>query len=449
MIRARLLLISTALLTGSLLIATSLSAAPPTSGHVPGEVLVRFTDSASERRHAADLSLLGVLEGTGRANLRRLRLPGGSSVSDVIKFMRTLDGVAVAQPNYRYRFAALPNDPDLGQQWAVNNSGQVILGANYPFNNPGLPGSDLGLDAAWEVRSDCSGVVVAVIDSGVDYTHVDLAGAMWDGTPAYPYPGWDTTGAGDDDPAPDTAIAKDNHGTHVAGIVAAVGDNGIGTTGVCQRSEIMAIRAGSFVTGLSTLDVIEAIAFAINNGATILNMSFGGELPFDPLFNAAIDDARAANVLVIAAAGNDGLSVDGPGIDGFDATRFYPCAFPQDNVVCVAASDQSDEWAVFSNFGASSVDVAAPGTNILSTTYFDGFSVITGTSMATAQATGVAALIWAQNPAYSYRDVRAALLDETRPASAWTGLTLTGGVIQANGSVRHLRPPTGLSFTLD
>ncbi len=446
---------ASALLGGLLLGVTAFAAAPPPFGdHVPGEVLVRFTNEIAARRHAADLALLGASEAVRRGNLQRLRLPRGSSVANTVAYLDGLDGIVVAQPNYRYRFTALPNDPDVGQQWAVQNTGQTIFDTPpgtpiYSTSNPGSAGSDLGLDAAWEVRSDCSGVIVAVIDSGVDYTHADLAGSMWDGTPVYPNPGWDTTGSGDDDPAPDTGIAEDDHGSHVAGIVGAAGNNGIGTTGVCQRAELMALRAGSFASGLTTLDVIEAIAFAIDNGAAILNMSFGGEMPLDALFSAAIDDARSAGVLVVAAAGNDALDVDGPGTDGLDTTRFYPCAFPQDNVVCVAASDQADERAVFSNFGPASVDAAAPGTNILSTSYADDFAVISGTSMATPQASGVAALIWAQNPAYGYREVRAALLEGARPASAWSGLTVTGGVIHADGGVRHLRPPTGLAFTLD
>ena len=442
----------------TLLLAIPIVVAPPVTAaplradqHVPGEVLLRFADKTSERQLESTLRLLGSRhERIGYGSVTRLQLQSGSRVDSVIDYLSGLEGVAIVQPNYRYRFAALPNDPEVDQQWAVANTGQTILGASiYPFNNPGTPGSDLGLTDAWNVRSDCRGVVVAVIDSGVAYAHADLAAAMWDGSPTYPNHGWDTAGSGDDDPAPDTGIAEDDHGTHVAGIVGAIGDNATGITGICWQAEIMAIRAGSFASGLTTADVIEGIAFAIDNGASIMNMSFGGELPFDPLFSAAIDDARDAGVLVVAAAGNDGVDVDGSGADGLDTTRFYPCAFPQDNVVCVAASDQADEWALFSSYGATSVDLAAPGTNVLSTTYFDGFDVMSGTSMATPQASGIAALIWAHNPAYGYREVRSSLLDSSRAAGAWSGLTVTGGVVDADRAIRLLQPPTGLSYTLD
>ncbi|MDX1592649.1 MAG: S8 family serine peptidase [Gammaproteobacteria bacterium] len=444
---------ATCLFVLALLGGTIPSGASASPDRVAGELLVRFSGPQGAERAGLLLNTLGEWSPGRAGGIGRLRLDPAIPADGVLEQLRDLEGVEIAQPNYRYRFTARPDDPLLDQQWAVDNRGQEIFPIPpattvYGINNPGTPGADLGLEAAWDVLSDCRGVVVAVIDSGVDYTHADLAGAMWDGAPTFPNHGWDTADD-DDDPLPDLAVPEDDHGTHVAAIVGAVGDNALGTSGVCQRAEIMALRAGSFAGGLTTLDVIEAIGFAVDHGASILNMSFGGEFPFDALFSQAIDTARAAGVLVITTAGNDGVDVDGPGTDGLATTRFYPCAFPQDNVVCIAASDQAHERALFSSFGATSVDAAAPGTNILSATYADGYEVKSGTSMAAPQASGIAALVWAHNPAYDYRDVRGALLASGTDAGAWAGLTVTGRVVHGDGAVRHLRPPTGLRFRLD
>jgi len=436
--------------------------------HVPGEVLLRFAHEEAERTLAPVVAAMGRAIAISRSGVRRLQLGPSTSVTEAISYLRSLNGVELAQPNYLYYPTALPNDPNIGDLWAAQNTGQTIDCSdftvdpcfNYPDNNPPIQsGSDMGLEQAWEVQTDCRGVVVAVIDSGVDYAHADLAGAMWDGTPTYPNHGKDLYGDPsaspprdeDNDPLPDLTTPEDDHGTHVAGILGAVGNNLAGTTGVCWNAEIMAVRAGGSVTGLNTLDVIASIEFAVDNGASLLNLSFGGELPFDTLFSNAIDYARTAGVLVIVAAGNGGGDGLGDDIDddGLLTTKYYPCAFPQDNLVCIAASDQAHQATTFTNIGSLSVDTAAPGTNILSATYFDALDVKTGTSMATPQVTGVAALVWAQNPDYGYLDVRAALLSSGTPEPGWGGLTVSGQVVNGDGAVRHIRPPTGLTFLLE
>lgn len=430
--------------------------AAPRPTQVAGEVLIRYSSPAAERALAPTVAALGTAAALpGRGQVRRLRLAPSTSVGQAVGYLGSLAGVDLVQPNHLYYPAVLPNDTDIGQLWAAENIGQLVNGANYPFNNPGTPGADLGLAQAWAAQTDCLGVIVAVIDTGVDYGHGDLAGAMWDGTPTYPNHGWDFAD-GDNDPMPDKTVADDVHGSHVAGIIGATGNNASGISGVCWRAEIMVLRAGSFPGGLSTSDVIAAIEFAVDHGASVLNMSFGGEFrsDADPLFSGAIDYARAAGVLAVAAAGNggaDGLGddMDGGGDDGDPATRFFPCAFPQDNMVCITASDQAHQPTTFGNFGTSSVDLAAPGSNILSTGYAPNFTVMSGTSMATPQAAGTAALLWTQNPAYTYLDVRAALLASGTAVPAWNSMTVTGRVVHGDGAVRHLRPPTGLSFTLD
>jgi len=443
-----------------LLIISMLAPTPPVAAaqgasdthrptHVPGEVLIRFAKGNADRELTQTLAAMGHPAGpTDRSGRQRIRLNPATSVVEAIAYLQGLNGIDIVQPNYLYYPAVMPNDPGIGELWAARNTGQTVTGANYLFSNPGQPGADMGLEQAWNVQTDCRGVIIAVIDSGVDYNHPDLAGSMWDGTPTYPNHGWDF-GAGDDEPLPNLGVAEDDHGTHVAGIVGAAGNNATGISGVCWDTEIMAVRAGGFVTGLNTLDVIASIEFAVDNGASLLNLSFGGELDFDLLFSDAIDYARAAGVLVIAAAGNGGFDVDGTGDDGLLTTKYYPCAFPQDNLVCIAASDQAHQSTTFTNTGALSVDTAAPGTNILSTTYANALDVKTGTSMATSQATGVAALVWAQNPGYGYLDVRAALLTGGTPVLGWGGLTVSEQVVNGDGAVRHIHAPVGLSFTLE
>lgn len=433
-------------------VASVTAATRPTQ--LPGEVLLRYTSPAAERTLAPTVAVLGRATAVpGGVGLRRLRLDRSMSVTQAVAYLRALTGVASVQPNRLYYPTALPDDPAIGQLWAAENSSQTVLGANYPFNNPGTPGADMGLVQAWEAQTDCRGVVIAVVDSGVDYGHPDLAASMWDGAPTYPHHGWDFA-ADDDEPMPDLAIPEDDHGSHVAGSIGATGNNANAVSGVCWNAEIMVLRAGSFLTGLPTSAVIASIEFAVDHGASLVNLSFGGEFRDDPLFSAAIDYAHAAGVLVVAAAGNgggdgSGDDIDGPGDDGDATTTFFPCAFPQDNVVCVTASDQAHQPTTFGNIGPLSVDLAAPGTNILGTSFAPDLDVKTGTSMAVAQVTGAAALLWAQNPAYDYRDVRAALLASGTAVPAWNTLTVTGRVVHGDGALRHLRPPTGLTFSVD
>jgi subtilisin family serine protease len=195
--------------------------------------------------------------------------------------------------------------------------------------------------------------VVAVLDTGVNYNQEDLAASMWNGGPSFPNHGNDFVDA-DLDP-----MDFNGHGTHVAGIIGAVGNNGKGTTGVCQKASIMAVRVLDAAGSGSDASIIQGVNFAIAHGARVLNMSLGGGGPFDQAFSDAITAAQGADVVVVVAAGNERSDND--------AVSVYPCNFAQTNLVCVAALDPNFALASFSNFGAASVDVGAPGANILST----------------------------------------------------------------------------------
>lgn len=278
------------------------------------------------------------------------------SVEDVIERLNKNPDVALAQPDYIYRTTVAPNDPSYGSLWGLKNTGQTMTRSHatqslYTTENPGTSGRDMGLEAAWDKVTDCSNVVVAVLDTGVKLDHDDLKDNLWtnvSGDHGYDFINSDT------DPSDDFG-----HGTHVAGTIGARGNNTLGTTGVCWRVKIMAVKVLDENGTGSTSGIISGIEFATTNGAHIINMSLGGHGSFDSLYNSAVTMAANAGVLLVVAAGNDGSN------NGTDPV--YPCNFSAANLICVGAVDQSFNRAGFSNYSTSSVHIGAPGTNILST----------------------------------------------------------------------------------
>jgi len=247
----------------------------------------------------------------------------------------------------------------------LHNTGQLVNGVT------GTADADIDTPEAWDRVTNCSAIVVAVIDTGVDYNHPDLAGPpsnIWINAGDNNANGIDDDGNGYiDDGRGWDFIQMDNdpmdfhsHGTHVAGTIGAIGDNGIGGTGVCWTVQVMSVRALSTLGSGTTAELAAAIDYAVANGANVINMSLGGTGGFaGDIIDTAIASARAAGVLVVAAAGNTGTNND--------VSPFYPASYNRDNIISVAATDQRDVLAGFSNYGAVSVDVAAPGVNIYST----------------------------------------------------------------------------------
>jgi thermitase len=329
---------------------------------VPNEVLVKFGNTLSVQSMAPTLhAMASEVKAINQTGLTLVKLtPGTETISSAMANLRTMPGVISVQPNFIYHSTALPNDPKIGQQWALKNTGQLISNENYSTDNPGTPGDDIDAEDAWQYQSDCSSVTVAVIDSGINYTQKDLVNSMWNGGTAYPHHGYDFVD-NDNDPYPNRG--DDSHATHVAGIIGAEGNNGTEGSGVCQKANIMSVRVLG-TSGGTTASVIQGIDFAVDHGAKIINMSLSGSGGFDQAFSDAISYAQSKGVLVVVAAGNGDAS--GKGQDN-DQIPVYPCNFTQDNLICVAALDQAFQLASFSNYGASNVDVGAPGTNILST----------------------------------------------------------------------------------
>lgn len=334
----------------------------PAGSYVPGELIVRFKPKhRSAGLKAAAIGRLGAAaaKDVGDTGLVRVALNRGDDVERAMARYRGDAAVELVQPNFRYLPQKLPDDLFFNQLWALKNDGQLAPQGG----SSNVAGNDMGMEAAWDLVTDCTGVVVAIIDTGVNYAHIDLANNMWIGGPQHPNHGYDFVGREDEDPMP---ADGDGHGTHVAGAIAAIGNNRKGTTGVCWQARIMALRALD-ANGGTTDTVTAAVAFAVEHGARVINLSLGGS-GRDPAFEAEIERARQRGVVVVAASGNGARDTDASG------NAFYPCNFEPDNVICVAALDPAYALAAFSNYGSNGVDVAAPGTN--------AFSAWSGTTLA-------------------------------------------------------------------
>jgi len=358
--------------------ATPDSSAGEGASVVSDEVLVRYEPGSSlpERSDArADAGTVAV-EGLGMARAQLLRITDGNSVAETVDQLEDQPGVAFAEPNEILRPAVVPDDSLFGLQWGLYNDGQTVNGES------GTADADIDAPEAWNVLTgDPPGTpstVVAVMDTGADLGHVDLGNEIWTNVDEIPgnatdddsngytddVNGFDFIGAEDGDPTDESG-----HGTHVSGIALAEGDNGTGVTGVSQHAALMTLRicqpilqSGAWSATCSTADEIQAINYAGDNGARVLNGSIEGST-FSLLAQQAM--ANHPEVLYVFAAGNDGSDND--------TTPTYPCAndqqggYSENNVICVAATDQDDMLANFSNYGVGSVDLGAPGVDIIST----------------------------------------------------------------------------------
>ena len=325
----------------------------------PDEVLVKLKKNSNaniqnfSRNYRARLTRKIDTKG-----LIRLKIESHKTVEQSIAEMNNDANVEYAQPNFLYRLNATPNDPRYAQLWGLNNTAQTIVSAGGPGSpsatgNPGTSGNDMNLPEAWEHITNCNSIIVAVVDSGVNYNHEDLAANMWDGTPTYPKHGYNFYDNNDD------PMDLNGHGTHVASTIGAVGNNNLGSVGVCWNTKIMALRVSDAAGSIATADIVSAVNFAVTNGAKVINMSLSGG-NFDNAFDSALNNARNSGVVAVVAAGNDGVNND----NGTDPV--YPCNYTHANLICVAAVNQRYDLASFSNYGSTSVDVAAPGVNIVS-----------------------------------------------------------------------------------
>ncbi|MCU0544335.1 MAG: S8 family serine peptidase [Oscillatoriaceae cyanobacterium Prado104] len=331
--------------------------------------------------------------------------------------------VEAVELNYQLSIQDIPNDREFEELWALNNTGQT----------GGTAGADIGATQAWNVQKGSKNVVVAVIDSGVDYNHRDLAANIWKNPGETAGDGIDNDGNGyKDDWRGYDFVNKDSnpmddnsHGTHIAGIIGAVGNNNIGVVGVSQNVSLMPLKVmGAGGIGSSN-DIVKAINYATQNGAKVINASFAGG-PFLQVMKDAIADANKKGVLFVAAAGNDGKNND--------TKPQYPANYDLPNIISVAATNDRDRLASFSNYGQNSVDLAAPGENILSTTPGDRYDFKIGTSMAAPYVTGAAALLLAENPNLSAAQIKDTLMKDADKLTSLNGKTVSGGRLNIGNS---------------
>jgi thermitase len=321
----------------------------------------------------------------------------------------------------------LPDDPQFDQQWALNNLGQ----------DGGKAGADIGALNAWKKTHGSNEVVVAVLDSGVDYTHVDLRSNMWlrpENLPRYTDDELgtfnDEHGFNETDQVTDP-MDDNGHGTHCAGIIGAEGDNSEGIAGINWQVKIMPLKflgRGGFGT---TADAIKAINYAIDRkkhgvNVRVINASWGSTSKSKALEDV-IRAAGEQGILFVAAAGNDGSDND--------RRPHYPSNYDLPNVISVAALDRNDQLTSFSNFGIKTVHVAAPGKDILSTWLNDAYRDASGTSMAAPQVSGVAALILSKEPNLSVEKLKARILKSVDKLESLNGKVASGGRINAAKAV--------------
>ena len=387
---------------------------------VPGQILVKFKPGIATGNQAAFVqsARLQPVRQFAAIGVQCYRLQAGEDVAAAIRACQSDPAVEFAEPNYIYSASRLPDDPRFGELWGLDADADT----------------DIDAPEAWDRQTGDSRVLVAIIDTGVDYTHEDLAGNMWR-NPGETGSGRETNGQDDDhngfvddvvgwDFAGNDNDPKDDngHGSHVAGTIAAVGNNGKGVVGVNWRASIMALKFLSANGSGSASDAINAILYAANNGARVLNNSWGGG-GFSQALRDAIDFARQKDAVFVAAAGNEGSDND--------RNPSYPASYDLSNVLSVAAVDRAGALATFSNFGRTAVDLAAPGVDILSSVPGNGYRSLSGTSMAAPHVSGVAALVLAQNPRSSAREVLVRIAGSVRPVPALENATWSGGRLDA------------------
>jgi subtilisin family serine protease len=444
------------------------AAVAPGQPLLPGVVLGRALDGAAGL-YQADLN--------------------GVGVADALAALAADPFVLQAGPDLALSPSSVPNDPLFGSQWGLSNTGQ----------NGGTAGVDIGAPAAWAVTAGSYKTVVAAMDTGIDYDHPDLYRNVWlnraeiprsrlknlvdvDGDGVISFADLnnpvnqgvgkitDVNGDGRVDAADvlapmvkdangndtgkggwadgvsedgDTAHVDDlvgwnfvtdtnrpfddnGHGTQVAGIIGATGDNGVGVAGVAWRVSLMACKFMAADGQGYISDFIAALGYAAAHGAKVANNSWAGAA-YSAALSAAIDQARQAGVVFVAAAGNYGRNTD--------TAPTYPADFKPDNIITVAAIDRNGRLASFSDYGPHSVDVGAPGVDILSPLAGGGCGLISGTSAAAPFVSGVAALVWSEHPTWTYLQVIDQILHTARPTAALSGKTVTGGRVEAAAAV--------------
>ncbi|MCA1767734.1 MAG: S8 family serine peptidase [Idiomarina sp.] len=396
-----------------------------------------------------DLAMRNIADG----RIAKVKVRNAAQRDALIKRLSQHPLVEVAEPNYiisindlkssKFNILATPDDPAFGDMWALENTGQ----------SGGTPGVDIDARPAWDITTGDSNIVIGVIDSGVDYTHPDLAGNMWVNPGEVCDNGVDDDGNGViDDCYGYSAVTstgdpmdENGHGTHVAGTIGASANNGVGVTGVNWDVQIVGCQFLDASGFGSTAGAIECIDYMtnlkVNHGVNLVatNNSWGGGAYSESL-RTAISDSTDQGIMFITAAGNDGIDAD--------VTPSYPGSYDLDGIVNVANTNRNDEMTGSSTYGLQSVDLGAPGTEILSTYLNDGYATATGTSMSSPHVAGVAGLIWSIAPHLTVAEVKQILMDSGESLPALSGTTVSGKRLNALSALEGADPDPSYRLTL-
>ncbi len=419
----------------ALILASTARAQP--DRFTPNQLIVKFAPATP----AADVFALRASVGGNVAHRfssigAELWNVSGIGVPDAVARLKSSRGVVYAEPNYLvHADDVFPDDPRFGTQWGLHNIGQ----------SGGTVDADIDAPEAWTFETG-SDVLVGVIDTGVDWDHPDLAANIFvnpgeiadnhldDDQNGFidDVHGWDFLNE-DNDPDDDNG-----HGTHVAGIIAARGNNGVGVAGVAWSARILPLKFLSSIGTGSTADAIRAVEYATAMGVRLTNNSWGG-IAYSQALSDAIEEAGEANILFVAASGNNGANSD--------AFAHYPASFTLPNIISVLSSDATDARSPFSNFGVISVDLAAPGADIVSTFPGDRYATASGTSMAAPFVCGAVCVMWSAAPTLTYQEVRDAILNSVDKIPSLQGVTATGGRLNLNGMMSQLDdvPPAAIA----
>ncbi len=409
----------------------------PNLEYVPGQILVKFRPSTTRSKilsTSRKLKTSVIKEYTFPNGLVicLLTLPKATRVSEAVDKLKKETLVEYAEPDYKVHIFGqvtplnIPNDPYFNDLWGLHNTGQT----------EGTPDADIDTAEVWGICNGGGEVVIANIDTGIDINHPDLAANIWTNPGEIPGNGIDDDGNGYVDDIhgwdfvnEDNTVYDgiDDHGTHTAGIIGAVGNNGIGVVGVNWNVKIMALKFMEYGSG-SLSDAIEAFSYVARMEVKITNNSWGS---IEGSSQALMDAMAACDTLHVCAAGNSSMDNDA----GYPNYTTYPVSYPLNNIIAVAATDHDDQLAYFSNWGVTTVDLAAPGVSIKSTVPGNQrnppYASFSGTSMAAPHVVGVAGLLMTEFPEKSILEIKQMILGSVDIKKNLQGLLLTGGRLNA------------------
>lgn len=413
---------------------------------VPGEIIVRLKDSgpgtqstvfSSLGQAFGENSVLSVKPFQTDKKMFVVRMAKDGIVSAAITKLKSESKVEIAEPNYVMRAFDLPNDTDFAKLWGIKNTGQADSSGQT-----GTPNSDVNVVPLWEQGFKGSrNVLVAVIDTGIDFTHPDLKDNMFVNAGEVAGNGKDDDGNGFVDDvngwnfAANSNASKDDHGhgSHCAGTIGGVGNNGMGVVGVNWEVSLLPVKFLDASGGGSLQGAIESINYARLMKANIMSNSWGGG-GYSEALKKAIEDARDAGIIFVAAAGNES--------NNNDSSPTYPAAYDVANVIAVAATDNRDTIAGFSNFGTRTVHVAAPGVKVYSTVKDGGYDTYSGTSMACPHVAGVSALLLAANPTWTVAEIKDRLIKTSDKVPALRKKVMAKGRVNAYNAMHGIVPPS-------